>query len=163
MAINITYTKFNNSKKKEFIEKLSQYYGADLKILEKHQFYMNERNKKLYILSCNVDSLEFKNLSGFGLYFGTFHDNDRFRVSIEGSKYIKPTKNFVKINEKNLSSYLSGETLFKKEVEEIDWQDKCPFLIVVYEEEQLGCISPKQDQLLNYVPKSRRLHFNKLY
>ena len=161
--MNVSHQKFKNSQKKELILKLEIYYGCKLEELQKYNFYINQRNKKVYILSCNLDNLNLQRISGYGLYFGTFHDDDRFRLSIEGSHFVKPQKNFIEINDEKLSSYISGETLFKDEVKKYDHLDRCPFLIVRHKDESIGCVSPKQNELLNYIPKSRRLHFNKLY
>lgn len=147
----------------QFLEKLSKYYECDTTELENYNFYINENNAKLYISKINPEELNLQKISGFGLYFGTFHDNQRFRASIEGSKFINPKKNIVIIGDENLKSYLAGENLFTHEVEKVDWQDNCPFLIVKYKNENLGCISVKDENLLNYIPKSRRLDFNKLF
>lgn len=151
------------SEVRELIDKLAFFYDCDLNFLKSYKFYFNESRGKVYISNANIENLNLRKISGKGLYFGTLHDNDRFRLSIEGSHFISPKKNFVKIDNEKLKSYLSGENLFKEEIIELNWQDKCPFLIVIYDGESLGCVNVKGDELISYVPKSRRLSFNKLF
>ena len=98
-----------------------------------------------------------------GLYFGAYHNDNRFRLSIEGSKLIKPQKNFLELNEKSLNTYLSGENLFAEEIEKINHEDNCPFLIVKFKDENLGCMNLKDNVFLTYLSKSRKLDHNKLF
>lgn len=155
--------KLSQRDKINLIEKLEFFYDSELSILKEYNFYYNENTKKIHISKINLSELEITRFSGVGIYFGVFHDSNRFRLSLEGSKFIKPKRNFIKINQESLNSYLAAENLFKDEVKEISWEDKCPFLIVIYENENLGSISVKDDYLLNYLPKSRKLDFNKLF
>ena len=156
------YSKLKKAQVKELLEKLNIYYNCSVEELYSYSFYITQRDK-VYILSTSVEELDLERVNSFGLYFGTFHDNERFRLSIEGSALLKPTKNFVRINEETLKSYLAAESLFKEEVEEMNWQNHCPFLIVCYKDTNLGCVSPKEKELLNYIPKSRKLDFNKVF
>lgn len=150
------------SKKEELINKLSIYYGTNLEQLKSYSFYMSEKTRKVHM--CKLDTeIELKRVTNVGLYFGTYHDEDRFRLSIEGSQFIKPTKNFLVLKEENLKSYLATESLFVEEIKEYNWQENAPFLIVIYNNENIGCINIKEKEILNYIPKSRKLNFNKLF
>lgn len=151
------------SQVRELIEKLELFYGCNLDSLKNQKFFISEKKKKVYLSNFDFQELDFKRVSGHGLYFGTFHDGNRFRLSIEGTRFITPKKNFVLIDEDNLKSYVTGENLFKDEVKEVSWQDKCPFLIVRHGDENLGCVNLKDDILISYMPKSRRLDFNKIF
>lgn len=149
---------------KELVERLSFFYDVDLSFLYSYEFYLNDKEDKLFICSVDLKSIsELERVQGYGLYFGTFHDNQRFRLSIEGSKFINPKKNFVRINEKSLKNYVAGEDLFVDEVVEYDWSNNCPFLIVQFEDENIGSVNLKDKVFLNYVPKSRRLEFNRIF
>lgn len=157
-------TLLKKSQVKELITKLESYYKTDLSKLYKYNFYINENNGKVYLTNADLEQLEIKKVNGKGIYFGTFHDNDRFRLSIEGSKYIEPKINFVELKQENLNKYLAAKDLNKDEVKKVDWQEKCPFLIVIFEEENLGCVSVKDNTLLlNYIPKSRKIEEGKLF
>lgn len=157
-----SYTLMKQGQIKDLILKLSSLYGSELEFLKKYNFYINNKGK-VHISKINLNELNLQRINLVGLYFGTYHDDNRFRLSIEGSKLIKPTKNYIKLNKKALNTYISGENLFKEEVEEINMQDNCPFLIVQYENENLGCMNLKDNVLLTYLAKTRKLDFNKLF
>jgi NOL1/NOP2/fmu family ribosome biogenesis protein len=151
--------------KKELIEKLSYFYNTNTTNLEQNTFYINEKTSKIYITNTPIEEtkLNIKRINSLGLYFGTYHDNNRFRLSIEGSRLISPKKNYIILNKKSLKSFIAGENLFKEEVNQINWEDKCPFLIVKYKNDNLGCANIKETIIINYTPKSRRLNFDKLF
>ncbi|MDA3855486.1 MAG: hypothetical protein PF569_04460 [Candidatus Woesearchaeota archaeon] len=150
------------SKKEELVNKLSLYYGDNLEKLKSYNFYMNEKTRKIHM--CKLDiNIDIRRITNVGIYFGTYHDNERFRLSIEGSQFIKPTKNFLILKEENLKSYLAAESLFTEEIEKFNWQENTPFLIAIYDGENLGCVNIKGKEILNYVPKSRKLNFDKLF
>lgn len=155
--------KIKNSKVKDLVEKLSLFYGCELDFLLSYNFYINENRGKVYLSEIDLSSFHVTKFSSVGIHFGSFHDGDRFRLSLEGSKFVNPTKNFVKISFDSLKSYLAAENLFKSEALELDWQDNAPFLIVIFKNENLGCISVKEDLLLTYLPKSRKLDYNKVF
>lgn len=147
---------------KDLIDKLSFFYQSDLEFLKGFNFYINNRNK-VYAIKGDVDKLELNRVNAIGLYFGTFQDEERFRLSIEGSKFIEPKRNFIKLTKKAFESYICGENLFKEEIEEVNWEDNCPFLIVLYENEKLGSANIKGEEIFTYVPKSRKLDYNRLF
>lgn len=162
---NIPKTNFSHLKSaevKELISKLEEWYKCDTSFLNNYYFYIASKDK-IYISTINLEKIKINRIQGIGIYFGTMHDNKRFRLSIEGSQLIKPQINYVKINKETCKSYLSAENLFKEETEEINWQNNCPFLIIKYDKYNLGCVSIKGDELLTYMPKSRKLDFNKVF
>ncbi len=156
------YKKLKILEIKNLIEKLSNFYEDDLNFLLNYSFYLSNSNK-LYIFNGSLDEIDLTKINTLGIYFGTFHNKDRFRLSIEGSKFVKPKKNFVKLNEKSFKSYITAENLFKEEVEKISKENNCPFQIVIYENENLGSVSIKENEILTYVPKSRKLDFNRVF
>ena len=149
--------------KEIFITKLENFYGCNLDNLREKTIYFNENTQKINVVGFNIAAQNLDRVNMFGIYFGTMHTGDRFRLSLEGTKFITPTKNFIKIGKKALESYIAGENLFKTEVEKYDWNDNCPFLIVLYENEQLGSMNLKDDMFLTYLPKSRKLDHGKLF
>lgn len=155
--------KLNSKQKKALIEKLAFFYNSDLDFLYDYHFYLFSKKNKIYISKINLDDLNLTKVSVIGLYFGTFHDEDRFRLSIEGSKLIIPKRNFVVLKKESFASYLAAENLFKEDLEYLNWEDNCPFLIVKYKDVNLGSVNVKDNQILNYVPKSRKLDYNKVF
>lgn len=155
--------KLNSKQKKELIEKLAFFYNSNVDFLKQYNFYLSSKKNKVYISKIDLDSLNIARVSSIGLYFGAFHDDDRFRLSIEGSKLINPKRNFVILKKEALSSYLSAENLFKDDLEYLNWEDNCPFLIVKFENENLGSVNVKGDVILSYLPKSRKLDYNKVF
>lgn len=160
--VNFSYQKLNNSEIKKLLEKLSFFYGSDTEFLKKFYFYINNKGK-VHISPIEVNSMNFPRINSIGLYFGTFHDGNRFRLSIEGSQILTITKNYIELSDENLKSYITGESLFLEEINKIDYQDECPFLVVKYKGDNIGVISIKDKELLNYVSKGRRLDFNRVF
>ena len=156
-------TKFDSKQKEQLMKKLRCYYGDDLEKLKNFYFYFNPRTEKIFVSKIDLEKISINKITGIGLYFGTFHSNDRFRLSIEGSKFVIPKKNFIEIDFEKLKSYLTGENLFQEEVKIENLEKNCPFYIVKYKNENIGCVSLKENIFLNYIPKSRRLDFNKLF
>jgi NOL1/NOP2/fmu family ribosome biogenesis protein len=137
--------------------------------LNSFNFYINEKGK-CHISKINIENqdLDLERLSTLGLYFGSFTDVGDFRLSIEGSSFIKPEKNFLLLKEDRLDKYLSGENMsfedFDKEESSIE---KSPFYIVIYDYNgnkiNLGVVSIKEETIFNFVPKSRRVQKDKLF
>ena len=152
------------SEVKELINDLSKDYEDNLDFLNEFNFYSNSKGKT-FISKINLANINIERINAIGIYFGTFHDEKRFRLSIEGSRLINPKNNFIKITKEQLKNYLAAENLFIDEIETIKESGTCPFLIVKHENEKLGCVSIKKQNnlLLNYVPKSRKLDFNKVF
>lgn len=144
------------------IDNLSNNYGYNLDFLKSYYFYVGGRGK-IYISKIDTTNLKLDRINSSGIYFGTFHDEERFRLSVEGTQFVKPIKNYVKINYETLKSYLAAENLFKDEVLELNKEENSTFLIVIYENQNIGCVSLKENMLLNYISKSRKLDFNKVF
>lgn len=158
----LAFEKLKRATVRELIERLSFIYDCKTEHLLKYHFYTTNKDK-VYISTVDVKNLDLKRINAIGMYFGTFHDNDRFRLSLEGSKLLKPKKNKIILNEKSFKSYIEGENLFRDEVEGLDLENNAPFLIVEYNGENLGSMSVKDDILLTYLPKSRKLDYNKVF
>jgi ribosome biogenesis protein Nip4 len=147
----------------ELINILSDAYNCDLEFIRKYYFYVNPKGK-IYI--SNVDIVNFKivtRISNFGLYFGTLTDDGKVRLSIEGTSFINPKKNYVKLKKEVLASYLAAENLFEEDIEEKNVDNSYPFLIVIFEGDNLGCVSKKEKYYINYLSKSRKLDYNKVF
>jgi NOL1/NOP2/fmu family ribosome biogenesis protein len=146
----------------QIVDSLSIAYDFDCNFLKSYYFLIKGR-QKVYITNINLKEIDIDRINSTGIYFGTIHDDDRIRLSVEGTTFIKPKKNFIEINKETLKSYLAAENLFLDEVKTINNDETYPFLIVKYETENLGCVSLKENILLNYVSKSRKLDYNKVF
>jgi NOL1/NOP2/fmu family ribosome biogenesis protein len=86
-----------------------------------------------------------------GIYFGTL-ESSGLRLSIEGSQIIGPKskKNIVRIDEKKLNSWLRGFDL--------DLEISSTYALLRYGNSFAGCGKRKGNQVMNTIPKSRRIH-----
>ncbi|MFW6233383.1 MAG: NIP7 pre-PUA domain-containing protein [Nanoarchaeota archaeon] len=160
-----SFRELSIKEKNDILQQISNNYNSNLDFLTSKFFYINENSNKIYLsnISYSDTNLDLKRINNIGLYFGTIHDKNRFRLSIEGTQLIEVNQNYIVLNEKNIKSYISGENLFKDEVKEINIKGKAPFLIVKYNNDNIGCVNIKDDMILNYIPKYRRLNFDKLF
>lgn len=161
---NFSFSKLKKNQVKELINNLEHIYGISLKNLYDSHFYVTPKGKT-YISNINLNENEFKKINSIGLYFGTFHDNERFRLSLEGTHIVGlPKYNYILIKDKKtFESYLSGENLFLDEIEKIETFENPNFYIVVYKDKTLGSVSVKNKEILSYIPKSRSIDFNKIF
>ncbi len=159
----ISFTKLEKQEKKKLIYSLEDGYGCQLEELFQYEYYVTSKNK-VYISSVDPSDLPLNSINSLGLYFGTFHSKDKFRLSIEGSKWIIPKKNYIILkDEKALASYLAAENVFEEDISEKNIQTGTPYIIVLYNNHQLGCVSQKENYYLTYLPKSRKLDYNKVF
>ncbi len=150
------------SEKLFLLNYLNLNYGSDISKFENFYFYKNIKGK-VYLSNISLMDLEnIKRINGLGIYFGTFHDELRFRLSIEGSQLLNIEKNYISIGDSAFKSYIAGENLFLNEIDEIV-DNGANFLVVKYDNENIACVSRKNDEFLNYVSKSRKLDFNKVF
>ncbi|MEC8220892.1 MAG: hypothetical protein VX028_02365 [Nanoarchaeota archaeon] len=171
---NFSILKLKKNQVKHLLETLSTYYQCETKELNSKYFYTTPKGK-VYICEENIAVLEnqqnihpneitFPRINSIGMYFGTYHDEERFRLSIEGSALLDPKANFIELKDENaLKSYISAENITKEEVSNYDHSNHCPFLIVRYNGNSIGSVSPKEGMFINYVPKSRKLEYSKLF
>jgi ribosome biogenesis protein Nip4 len=144
-------------------ETIENGFGDDFTKFNQYSFYKTQRDK-VYMTTFSLEENRFKNINSIGIYFGTFHDSERFRLSIEASQYINPIKNYIVLKDhKALQSYLAAENIFEEDIKEKNITNTTPFIIVQYENENLGCVSKKEGYYLSYIPKSRKLDFNKVF
>lgn len=116
--------------------------------------YLFFRNKedKIFLVSRKLKQLNLKklNINSIGLYFAKV--NKEIRLSIEGSQLIGKlaTKNILELNNKEANKWLQGNNI--KTSKEFKG-----FVIIKNKEDYLGCGKFKTGEILNYVPKERRI------
>ena len=138
--------KILNSKEiKSLLAQIEEQFEAKL---DKNYVFLNN-NDRIYIVTKKISKIDFSKLrmNSLGMYIGTI-EKDGFRPSIEGSQLIGKTakKNIVKVNPIN---WLQGK--------QIDIEHANSYVLIKYENDFLGSGKIKNNILLNYVPKERRL------
>lgn len=108
---------------------------------------------RLYTINRDIERIDEKklNIDTMGLYFGTI-SNDEIRLSIEGSQIIGKDckKNILELNEREMKDWLMGKELDKK-------TGLRGFVLLKHKNDFLGTGRIKDNIVLSYVPKSRRI------
>ena len=146
--------KILNSKEiKEVYRLIEKQWGAELKL--EYAFLKNSKSR-IFIVNRDISKIDFSKLriNSVGMYFCEV-DELGIRLSIEGSQIIGPkaVKNVVEINEEQTKQWLKGEDL---EIE--DKGNYRRFVIIKHENDFLGSGKFKDNRILNYVSKSRRIN-----
>jgi len=117
-----------------------------------------QQKNRLYIVKKEVFSIDENKLriDSIGLYFGTMTGND-LRLSIEGSQIVGPEakQNIIEINVDQRKLWLSGEDI---DLSRQKKNDLTGFLLVRCRDDFLGCGRFRDNTLMNYYPKSRRIN-----
>jgi NOL1/NOP2/fmu family ribosome biogenesis protein len=139
----------NKKEAKKILELIKKQWDADFvtdKIFLKNQNDIFLVNRDVF--SINLDTIRINSL---GLYFGELFDY-KLRLSIEGSQLIGPIakENVVEINENELRQWLRGENIIKQ-------TNANSYVIIKHSNDFFGCGKAKENLILNYVPKVRRI------
>jgi len=136
----------NSKEVKAVIKKINDQFDIEAEL--NYYFFMNNKNR-LYIVNKEYFN-ENMNVKHIGMYFAEYK-NDEIRLSIEGAQLIynfEPKKNVFEITD--IENWLKGNDL------EIEHEDTT-FMIIKYKDDVLGSGKIKNNKLLNYIPKIRRL------
>ena len=130
---------------KEINEHFSSDFSTEMVMLE------NNKNR-IFILSRDYGRIDETKLriNNMGLYFCT-REKDGFRLSIEGSQLINATKNVYNTTKEQAVKWISGENINTGD-EKLDG-----YVIVRYNGDTIGCGKSKNEEILNAVPKDRRI------
>ncbi len=141
------HRRFNNKEIKQFHQRLKKQFGFTGKL--PYAFFM--RKDKIYIISKGYDLLQTEklNINSLGLYIAKI-ERSGIRLSIEGSQLIGPNskKNIIELD--SPEEWLQGKDIENK-------QNAKSFVLIKYKDDFLGCGFCKNDKILNFIPKSRRL------
>lgn len=145
--------KILNSKEiKEILSLINQQWDYNEK--PNYAFLRNEKNK-IFIANKEIFNLDFSKLriNSLGLEFATIEKSGEIRLSIEGSQIIgkKAKKNIAELDEKEIKQWLKGEDVEKQ-------LDAKGFQIIKYKNYFCGTGKYKENKILNFVPKERRLN-----
>lgn len=141
--------KILNSKEiKSLLSQIEEQFKAKI---DKNYIFLNN-NDRIYIVTKEISRIDFSKLrmNSLGMYIGTL-EKDGFRPSIEGSQLIGKTakKNIVEVDS---IKWLKGN--------QIEIEHENSYVLVKHENDFLGSGKIKDNILLNYVPKERRLNLN---
>lgn len=139
---------------KQLISKLEQQYNIKNLNLE---YILLKIKEKIYIISKDFSKIDLTNLNinSIGLYFADI--TNKIRLTIEGSQIIGPlaNNNLLEINEEQLKEYFKGNNLKTTK----SFKD---FVILKYQNKFLGTGKYKDNQIINFFPKERRINYNKI-
>ncbi|MBW3021453.1 hypothetical protein KY328_00895 [Candidatus Woesearchaeota archaeon] len=150
--MNISNLKLlNNKQAKTILKYIKEQWDAEISV-EDYAVLINDKNK-IFIANREVFDIELDKLriNSLGLYIGETAKG--IRLSIEGSQFIGPKakKNIIEIDEEQVNNWIKG-----KDLEDIKG-DYSGFLIVKHKNDFLGTGKFKENKILNFVPKIRRL------
>ena len=143
--------KILNSKEiKEILKLIEDKWGAKLDL---NYAFLKNKKDRIFIINKDISKIDLEKLrvNSIGMYFCEI-DRKGIRLSIEGSQIVGPkaTKNIAEINEEQEKQWFKGQDL------DIDG-DRFGFVLVKHNNDFLGTGKFKENKILNYVSKSRRI------
>ncbi|MDD5254189.1 MAG: hypothetical protein PHG05_03770 [Candidatus Nanoarchaeia archaeon] len=146
-------TKFLDSKeKKQLLMRISKQYGINE--LKLDYIFLKDQKGKIYLISNKLREFDRErlNIVSYGLYFA--REESELRLSIEGSQLIgkNATKNIIELNEKQIKQWMQGL--------DIDIDSDCDgFVLIKHNKDFYGCGKYKDNKILNFISKDRRIKF----
>ena len=141
----------NKKEIKNILELIKNQWGCDVEL--DYAFLINQKNK-IFLANKEIFDIDLKRIriNSIGIYFGEHLNEKELRLSIEGSQLIGPkaTRNVVELDDSEMKNWLKGEDLEKETNEK-------GFVILKHNDDYLGTGKAKENRILNYVPKTRRL------
>lgn len=135
-------------KLREQIERmLKGQFGVEMEDLN-----FKEMGKKRIYAYTNCEKLKLRRVSQ-GIYFGTI-ERDGLRLSIEGSFLVGPRarKNVVEVGREEAEEWMGGSDLVLDEL-----KGTGRYVIIKSGPYFLGCGKVKENRIINFVPKNRRV------
>jgi len=139
----------NTREVKEILAEIKEHFGMQADIKEA---FIEGGDGKIYLISrkfgeINQSKLRINNL---GLYFCKRGDSG-IKPAIEGSQLINPSKNVFEMNEKQRDLWMHGEDL------RVGAQELQGLVVLKYKDDFYGAGAYKEERILNFIPKERRL------
>lgn len=140
----------NKREQKEVYGRLKDQFGFEAKL---GKVMLKSQKDKIYLCTDAVFELDLNSLriDTIGLYFGRLVPKG-FRLSIEGSQIIGPKskKNVLSLDKQQMKDWMAG---LDAKVDE----KPSGYYLLEFEKTFVGCGYIKDNAILNYVPKNRRL------
>jgi NOL1/NOP2/fmu family ribosome biogenesis protein len=145
-----TLTIWNSKEARAFLQKVNEQWGCAWK---PDQSFISNNQGKVFLITRDLALIDWTTLriSSVGMYVGEDHDG-RVRLSIEGSQLIGPlaTKNIIDVERETAMLWIKGHDIEVK-------GEFSGHVIVRSGNDYMGTGAYKEGQLLNHVPKARRL------
>ena len=160
----------NTKEIKEILKLIEAQWCAKLKL--DYAFLKNNKDR-IFVINKDIQKIDLSKLriNSIGIYFCEV-DRKGIRLSIEGSQIVGPKaeKNIVEIDEQQEKQWLKGEDL---EVEDVcssktnnifppvspqSHRNHSGFVIIKHNDDFLGTGKFKENKVLNYVNKARRVN-----
>ncbi|MFC1752934.1 hypothetical protein ACFL96_06010 [Thermoproteota archaeon] len=142
----------NTREKKAIVDIINKQWGCDFKT---DLVMLKSSKDKLYLMTRDFERIETQRVrvDSMGNYFGMLTGTE-LRLSIEGSQMIGPQakKNILEIDHDNMRLWLKGKDLKMELPEELSG-----FVILKYKNDFLGTGKSRGDEILNFIPKNRRI------
>ena len=150
----------NSKETKEILSVLESQYGADYSVLLKSYVLLMNKDNKIFIVNKEFGMLDTSKvrINSLGMYIGELHNN-QVRLSIEGTQLLgkDAKKNVFEISKEHERTWLRG-----KDIEVV--HENTGFLIMRCKnddgkdsEDFLGAGKVKNNRLMNFVSKNRRI------
>lgn len=143
----------NSKDRKLILKDLNAMFGAES--LPEVIYFSFNKKEKVYMATREIFEMEreYLRVNTFGMYFGTIM-KDGFRLSLEGLHLMKDqiTKNIYELNIEEFETWILGNDL---EIE--NKEDKNTYIIMKYEKDLVGMGKLKNQKVINYVSRSRKL------
>lgn len=139
-----------SKEKKDFFKKITNQWGSVPKTIKDNEIFKSK--EKFYLTNRNVEILSSDiRINNLGLYIAEIK-KDEIRLSIEGSQIIGPVanKNIYQIDDIKLKQWFNGEDIPCT-------KNLSGFIILKHNNDFIGSGKFKDNIIVNFVPKSRRV------
>ncbi len=152
-------TVLNAKERSQIMDFLSDHFGIESGL--PNILLMNKDND-LFTVAEEIDLFPLENLkiNSLGLYLGEWHHGE-LRMSVEGSQLLGPfaSKNLIDLNVEELRSWLTGHDLLFNDHSKLasGYQLMAYPHPITKNRDFLSCGRFREDKLLNFIPKARRV------
>ncbi|MFT4310582.1 MAG: methyltransferase RsmF C-terminal domain-like protein [Candidatus Woesearchaeota archaeon] len=141
----------NSKQVKEILGQLHEQWG--ITVDTPYVWYIHPKHQDIYVLSTAAKHIEFEHLriNNLGLYVAHIDKQNMLRLSIEASQLWGPqaTKGVISLDDTQYIQWLRGQ--------DIAYTHPYGYVLVKHGDDFMGCGKIKDDMLLNFVPKARRI------
>jgi len=139
----------NTKEAKRVFEKLDEQFGINVKV---DLGVLKDKHGKLFLITKDINKVDFSKLriNELGLYFAK--DNSEIRLTIEGTQLFgeHATKNVHEVDKSDAYFWMTGEDISCS-------KDYNGFVIIKHKDDYLGCGKCKENKIINFIPKERRI------
>ncbi|MFW5746147.1 MAG: methyltransferase RsmF C-terminal domain-like protein [Nanoarchaeota archaeon] len=144
-------TPLNSKSVKTVSQKIEERWGTTFS--REYVWYMHTKEKDIYLINSDIRAIPYEtlNVNNMGLYVANLDNHDTVRLSIEGSQILGPdaTRNIIELDERQVAKWMRGH--------DIEYCHEDGYVIVRSGHDYMGCGRIKDNILLNFVPKGRRI------